>query len=132
MRLITSLLIFFATGVHAAQPLESCVETAKNSPELSACYGQESERQDKQLKVAVEEDVRKWAYNREFENNGWSREQLAELRRNLRQSQIEWEKYRNTWCRYRSNTMNGSGSATVFLQCMIEMAKQRLSELASL
>jgi uncharacterized protein YecT (DUF1311 family) len=131
MRLALSLVLLTSAIAHAAKPLESCVDTAKNTPELTACYGQESERQDKRLKDAMDEEVRKWTFSREFESDGWSKEQLAGLRRSLRQSQIEWNKYRNTWCHYRADTMNGSGSAIAFPQCMIEMTKQRLAEMAS-
>lgn len=131
MRLAFLLVVLIATSSYAEEPLDLCTEAARNSPEVYACLGQESERLDQRLKIAIDEKLRGLTYSREFENDGWSQEGLASLRRNLRQSQIEWKKYRNAWCHYRADTMNGSGSAGMFSTCMIDMTKERLSAVAS-
>jgi uncharacterized protein YecT (DUF1311 family) len=128
---VAFLLAVFATTAYAEVTLESCLGKAITTSEISVCYGQESERQDAKLKVAMDDAIRLWAYSREFESNGWSKEQIDGLKRNLRNSQIAWNEYRNAWCHFRADTINGTGSAIMFSQCLIQMNTNRLSEIAS-
>lgn len=129
MRQILYLLLFCASAVGAVE-LEKCKNAANGQQGLTGCYAEEFDRMDKALTKVHQEMVKSFVFSKEFADDGWSKSQIDSRRKQLTLSHLRWKQYREAWCRFQADSMNGSGSGLMFVDCEIQMTMQRIKEIS--
>jgi hypothetical protein len=127
MRYYLLTFFLFITSAQCSE-LEDCF----NSPGTNenGCFAEEMMRQEKTLETTMRTRLRAISYNKAAVEEGWSKIQFDEMKKQLALSQTQWKKYSEAWCRYQAGTMNGTGSAPLYVQCKTLMIKERLREIS--
>jgi uncharacterized protein YecT (DUF1311 family) len=129
MRYTLYFLLFCATTVGAVE-LEKCQSAANGQQGITGCYGEEFERMDKDLNKVHQEMMKSLVFSKALKDDGWSKSQIDSRRKQLLLSDLRWKQYREAWCRFKADSMNGSGSALTFVDCEIQMTIQRMEEIS--
>jgi len=112
--------------------LDKCLSDPKNiySQERDICFVQESERKDKEIEGIIE---RQWQRIFSADNDvGASEDLKADQAAGLHASQTDWLVYRESWCRHVADMVVGTGRPSAYVQCKLEFAKKRITELIEL
>lgn len=120
-------LLLLVTTAQASE-LEVCLSSPSSNE--NGCYAEEMTRQEKTLETAFRQKLRSITYDKAAMEEGWSKQQFSEMRKQLSLSQAEWKKYTEAWCRYQAETMNGTGSPAVYTQCKAQMINARLKQIS--
>lgn len=116
------------SGAGWSVELRQCLEDTNNiyTHEKGICIVREVERKDAEIKKVINRKT-KWIFSKD--NVGPSPELRKVQARELRESQNSWLAYRESWCRFVADMIDGTSRPLEYVDCKLKLTIIRLADL---